>query len=111
MVVGTLLAQKLSHEPGAYTLRQETLDGVPVYALRPADAGNVTYYFNAQSYALEGADWVQDGSSWQTRLDPASFRTVPLSAVPADTFLDVTPDSPNNTWGIWQEGLPSRQQP
>jgi hypothetical protein len=109
MVVGTLLAQKLSDQPGAHRLQQETLDGVPVYALQPA-GGNVTYYFNAQSYVLEGADWVQDGSSWQTRLDPASFRTMPLSAVPANTFLDVRPGDPS-TWGIWEEGLPSRQQP
>ncbi|MBV9279524.1 MAG: hypothetical protein JOZ41_05545 [Chloroflexi bacterium] len=86
IVVGTLLAQKLAKQPNAFTLRQETLDGVPVYALQPADSGGVTYYFNAQSYVLEGADWVQGGVSWRARLDPASYRTMPLSAVPANTF-------------------------
>ena len=84
IVVGTLLARKLSKQPDAYILRQETLDGVPVYALQPTDAGAVTYYFNAQSYALHGADWVQDGSSWQARL--VSSSTVPLSSAPAHTF-------------------------
>lgn len=84
IVVGTLLAQKLGKQPDAYKLEQETLNGVPVYALQPASAGNVTYYFNAQSYVLQGADWMQDGSAWQARLD--SYRSVPLSAVPTHTF-------------------------
>lgn len=84
IVVGTLLAQKLGKQPDAFKLEQETLNGVPVYALQPADAGNATFYFNARSYVLEGADWAQDGTSWQTRLD--SYRTVPLSVVPANTF-------------------------
>lgn len=90
-VVATRLAQQLSSHASAYTLQQETLDGVPVYAFQPHDAGqqtpdNPTFYFNAQSYLLEGADWVQDGSSWQARLDPASYSAVPLSAVPAHIF-------------------------
>lgn len=84
IVVGTLLAQKLSNQPTAYTLRQETLNGHPVYALQPEGAGTATYYFNAQSYLLEGADWTQGSSSWQVRLTSSS--TVPLSAVPAHTF-------------------------
>src|SRR5579859_741877 len=80
MVVGTLLAQKLSKQPDAYKLQQTTLDDVPVYELQPAGAdGGATYYFNAQTYVLEGADWMQNGKSWQARLD--SYSTVPLSSV------------------------------
>jgi hypothetical protein len=92
MVVGTLLAQKLSTEPNAYTMHPETLDGVPVYALKPTGEGGTTYYFNAQSYVLEGVDWVQGGSSWQARLTGSS--TVPLSAVPAQTFGSGADDAP-----------------
>jgi len=98
MVVGTLLAQKLSAQPNAYTLHQETVDGVSVYALQytgaEGAAGGATFYFNAQTYVLQGADWVQGGTSWQTRLD--SYSTMPLSAVPAGTF--------GSGPGAWQPG-------
>jgi hypothetical protein len=95
IVVGTLLAQKLSRQPDAYKLQQETLDGVPVYALKltgaDSAAAGATFYFNAQSYVLEGADWdTQGGVSWTARLDPASYRIMPLSSVPANTFPAAT---------------------
>jgi hypothetical protein len=61
-----------------------TLDGIPVYALQFAGTSGATFYFSAQSYVLERADWVQDGGSWQARLD--SYRVVPISAVPSHTF-------------------------
>lgn len=86
MLVGTLLAQKLSGQPSAFTMQRETVDGVPVYALTLATPASATYYFNARSYMLEGVDWVQDGRSWQARLEPSSYHTMPLSAVPANTF-------------------------
>jgi hypothetical protein len=86
MFVGTLLAQKLSRQPSAFKLEQQTLDGVPVYALKLGASGNQTYYFSAKSYVLEVADWVQDDRSWHARLDPASYRTMALSAVPPNTF-------------------------
>jgi hypothetical protein len=92
MFVGTLVAQKLSRaidagmHPNAFKLQQQTLDGVSVYALKIDDTASQTFYFNVQTYALEGADWVQGGRSWQARLDPAGYQTMPLSAVPAGTF-------------------------
>jgi hypothetical protein len=86
MLAGTLLAQKLGRQPSAFKLQQQSLDGVPVYALKLDDSSSQTFYFNAQSYVLEGVDWVQDGKSWQARLDPASYHTMALSAVPPHTF-------------------------
>jgi hypothetical protein len=92
MFVGTLVAQKLSRaldagmHPNAFKLQQQTLDGVSVYALKFDGTANQTFYFDAQSYALEGADWTQGGRSWQARLDPAGYQTMPLTAVPAGTF-------------------------
>jgi hypothetical protein len=88
IVVGTLLAQRLSAQPTAFTLRQETVNGVSVYALQTADAPGITYYFNAQSYELQGADWTQGGSSWHAWLTGSS--TVSLSAVPSGTFGSAT---------------------
>jgi hypothetical protein len=71
-------------------VQQQTLDGVPVYALR-FDESNQAVYFNTQSYVLEGSDWTQNweiSSAWQwhARLDPAGYHTMPLSAVPPHTF-------------------------
>jgi hypothetical protein len=86
MFVGTLLGQKLSRQPDAFRLHRETLDGVPVYALTLDTPSIQTYYFNAQTYVLEGADWTQDGKTWQARLDTSSYRFMPISAVPANTF-------------------------
>jgi hypothetical protein len=92
MFVGTLVAQKLSRalesgtHPIPFQLERKTLDGVSVYALTLPDAGGQTFYFNTQSYVLEGADWVQAGRSWQARLDPASYQTMALAAVPPHTF-------------------------
>ena len=86
ILVGTLLAQKLSQQPSAYGLRQESLDGVSVFALTPNASTGQTYYFNADSYVLEGADWTQNGTQWQARLDPATYQTMNLSAVPPHTF-------------------------
>jgi hypothetical protein len=91
MFIGVLVAQKLSRtleggQQTPFTLRKQTLDGVPVYALQLERSGTQTFYFNTQSYVLQGADWVQNGRSWQARLDPASYQTMPLSAVPPHTF-------------------------
>ena len=92
MFVGTLVAQKLTRALAAnvqpaFELQQRTLDGVAVYALTLNRAeGGQTFYFNTQSYILEGADWVQSGRSWQARLDPASYQTMALSAAPPSTF-------------------------
>jgi hypothetical protein len=95
MFVGALVAQKLNRslaagvQPSQFTLRQQTLDGVSVYALtfrRDGSDGDQTFYFNTQSYILEGADWTQGGRAWQARLDASSYHTMPLSAVPAHTF-------------------------
>jgi hypothetical protein len=73
-------------QPGQVKLQQQTLNGVSVYALRLEDGSDQTFYFNTQSYVLEGADWTQDGRAWQARLDPSSYQTMALSAVPPHTF-------------------------
>ncbi|MBV9282694.1 MAG: hypothetical protein JOZ41_21665 [Chloroflexi bacterium] len=121
MYLGTLVAQKMGRalevgaQQTAFTLQQQTLDGVPVYALHvvlPGGFGSQgawseTMYFNAQSYLLEGTDWSQAGRTWQARLDPASYRTMPLSAVPPQTFTlnapatarVVTLPAPAPKWG------------
>jgi len=90
--VGTLVAQKLSRaldtnkQQNPFKLQQATLDGVSVYALQLEGSGNQTFYFNTQSYVLEGADWVQNGKSWQARLGPNGYQVMALSTVPAHTF-------------------------
>lgn len=81
---GTQLAQQLSAQPDVYTVRQTTLDGVSVYTLQSDIGGDATYYFNTHSYVLDGIDWTQGGPSWHVR--PASYATMPLSAVPTGTF-------------------------
>ena len=94
MFVGTLVAQKISralnsnNQQKPFRLQQTTLDGVSVYALQfSADSSsNQTFYFNTQSYVLEGADWAENGKSWQARLDPNSYQVMALSAVPPHTF-------------------------
>src|SRR5581483_7654382 len=54
--MGTMVTQKLGRalaggvQPADLQLQQQTLDGVPVYALSLAQPGGQTYYFNAQSY-------------------------------------------------------------
>jgi hypothetical protein len=55
-----------------------------------AGAGE-TFYFNAQSYILQGVDWTQDGRSSQARLDPASYQTMALAAVPPQAFTLTAP--------------------
>jgi hypothetical protein len=90
MLIGILASQKISRALAVgnqpFTLRQETLDGVSVYALTAPSGDVQTFYFNAQSYILEGADWTQGGRSWQTRLAPASYQTMALAAVPPHAF-------------------------
>lgn len=86
--VATLVAQTMNRCQVA--VQQQTLDGVPVYALR-FEPSNQTVYFNTQSYVLEGSDWTRNweiSSAWQwhARLDPSSYHTMPLSAVPPHTF-------------------------
>jgi hypothetical protein len=89
ILIGTFVAQKLNRAlaggmlPNAWKMQQETLNGVSVYALR---LEGQTFYFNTQSYVLEGADWAQGGQPWQARLDHTSSQSTPLSAVPAHTF-------------------------
>jgi hypothetical protein len=91
MFVAALVAQKMNRalaagvQPSQFALQQQTLDGVSVYALVDHSAEQ-TFYFNTQSYVLEGVDWVQDGRAWQARLDASSYHTMPLSAVPPHTF-------------------------
>jgi hypothetical protein len=91
MFVATLVAQKMNRalaagvQPSEFALQQQTLDGVSVYALIDHGAEQ-TFYFNTQSYVLEGVDWMQDGRAWQARLDRSSYHTMPISAVPANTF-------------------------
>jgi hypothetical protein len=91
MFVATLVAQKMNRalaagvQPSEFALQQQTLNGVSVYALIDHGAEQ-TFYFNTQSYVLEGVDWMQDGRAWQARLDPSSYHTMPLSAVPQHTF-------------------------
>jgi hypothetical protein len=93
--VGALAAQKVSrmladqHQTAA-PAQQQTLDGVSVYAVSVQGAGE-TFYFNAQSYILEGMDWTSDGKPAQARLDPASYQTMPLSAVPPQAFTLTAP--------------------
>jgi hypothetical protein len=93
--IGALVAQKVSrvladqHQMAAQAQRQ-TLDGVSVYAVSVAGAGE-TYYFNTQSYILEGVDWTQGGITAQARLDPASYQTMALSAVPPNAFTLTAP--------------------
>jgi hypothetical protein len=95
MFVGALAAQKVSrmlaaqHQTAAQA-QQQTLDGVSVYAVSVGGAGE-TFYFDAQSYILEGADWTQGGRSRQARLDPASYQTMALSAVPPHAFTLTAP--------------------
>jgi hypothetical protein len=83
MMMGLVGGAKLAREPTANTVHQETLDGVAVYALQ-STGGDLTFYYNVQSYVLQGADWREGGTSWQIRL--VSSTTMPLSAVPAGTF-------------------------
>jgi hypothetical protein len=88
MFVAALVAQTMNRCQAA--VQQQTLDGVPVYALR-FEESNQAVYFNTQSYVLEGSDWTQNGGAygngqWHARLDPASYHTMPLSAVPPHTF-------------------------
>jgi hypothetical protein len=93
--VGALAAQKVSrmladqHQTAA-PAPQQTLDGVSVYVVSVQGADE-TFYFNAQSYILEGADWTQDGRVSQARLDPASYQTMALSAVPPQAFTLTAP--------------------
>ena len=86
--VGTLVARTMNRCQVA--VQQQTLDGVPVYALR-FEPSNQTVYFNTQSYVLEGSDWTRNWEissawHWHARLDPSSYQTMPLSAVPLHTF-------------------------
>src|SRR5262249_60607966 len=58
--VGALAAQAVSRllaaqQQTAAPAPQQTLDGVAVYAVSVAGTG-ATFYFNAQSYILQGAD-------------------------------------------------------
>jgi hypothetical protein len=91
MFVAALVAQKMNRalaagvQPGQLALQQQTLDGAPVYALIDTSSEQ-TYYFNTQSYILEGVDWTQNGRAWHARLEASSYHTMSLSAVPAHTF-------------------------
>jgi hypothetical protein len=91
ILVGAFVSQKFTRamsdgmQPSAWNLQRETLNGVSVYALNFDPTGQ-TFYFNTQSYALEGGDWTQGGRSWQARLDHSSYQTTGLSSVPAHTF-------------------------
>jgi hypothetical protein len=95
--VGALAAQQVSRllaaqQQTAAPAQQQTLDGVAVYAVSVAVAGaGETFYFNAQSYILQGADWTQDGRSSQARLDPASYQTLALADVPPQAFTLTAP--------------------
>jgi hypothetical protein len=92
ILIGTFVSQKFTRamsagmHPSAWDLQQQTLDGDSVYALKVDRPASQTFYFNTQSYVLEGADWTQDGRSWQARLDDSSYQTMPLASVPAHTF-------------------------
>jgi hypothetical protein len=93
--IGALAAQKVSQalaaqQQTAAQAQQQTLDGVSVYAFSVAGAGE-TFYFNAQSYILQGADWTRDGRPTQARLDPASYQTMALAAVPPQAFTLTAP--------------------
>jgi outer membrane lipoprotein-sorting protein len=101
MLIGVLAGQKIgrgmaSQQPTAAEALQQTLDGVSVYAVTIGRTGSKTsetetLYFDTRYYILDGADWVQAGQSWQARLDPASYRTMTLAAVPSHTFDLNTP--------------------
>ena len=84
MIMGLVGGAKLARGPLAATAQRENLGGVAVYALRSSGDGDLTFYYNAQSYVLQGADWTEGGTLWQIRL--ASYTTMPLSTVPAGTF-------------------------
>lgn len=119
--VGTLVAQKLSRaaeaqQQNAFKMEQETLDGVPVYAVAVTidQSGPETFYFDTHSYVLRGADWVQDGRSWQARLDHSD--TMALSAVPPHTFTlnapatarvvtESSPQEPSKRSGVDDSGV------
>jgi hypothetical protein len=97
LFTGVLVAQKqgqgfeAGRQPSSFGLQHETIDGVSVYALTLDDGSNQILYFNTQSYVLEGADWTQDGRSWQARLDPASYQTMAFAAVPPHAFTLTAP--------------------
>jgi hypothetical protein len=90
MFIGALAAQNVSrlltarHQTTA-PAQQQRLDGVSVYAVSVPGASE-TLYFNTQSYILEGADWTQQGRTSQARLDPTSYQTMALAAVPPQAF-------------------------
>ena len=84
LVGGTKLAQGMSSDATTDTVKHETLVVVAVYALQSTDSGGLTFYYNVQSYVLQGSDWWEGGTFWQVRL--MSYATMPLSAVPAGTF-------------------------
>ena len=96
LFVAALVAQTMNRCQAS--VQQQTLDGVPVYAFR-FEGSQQSLYFNKQSYVLEGSDWTENrpdwapkGPEWHARLDPSSYHTMPLSAVPPHTFrLNVPP--------------------
>jgi hypothetical protein len=97
IVVGTRLAQKLSgggqgapfspvaQKGSPSPVSQQTIDGASVFVLNlVSSTSDRTLYVDAQSYIPRGADWSENGVSWQARL--TGYVTMSPSAVPAGTF-------------------------
>jgi len=84
--------QSASQKGPLGSMTQGTLDGVAVYVLGDTPSAGDTFYIDAQTYVLRGADWTQAGVTWQARL--ANEQTMAPSAAPADAFsLNAPPDA------------------